>query len=324
MLSWVEFEVSHSVLFFGGNYAFSKRCLEVLSGQHVVAGVVEGAPRKRKLTGIVGWYFQMQRLFDRLRPSRDSVIKAWADKQRVPYFLFEQGGLPSLLTFIAKTGADIGFVASFPRLLPTPVIEALPKGILNLHPSLLPNYRGPNPIFWIYHNQEPEAGVTVHFLDEGEDTGDIVLQARFSVPLGMPFQDFESQILNYGCELMLQALAMAATGEVPRRPQAQLGEGTRARLVSSGEQFVNWNVWSVERVFHFLQGTLAMIRLNPPDRPWRRMVAVLGFNHLKAATPPGSFQRDVDGEYINCLDGRVRVSTIFCFHDFVRSLCQIR
>lgn len=90
---------------------------------------------------------------------------------------FYLGQEQDLVDFMAALDIDIICVNSMLHLLPSSVFSLPPFGALNLHPAGLPKYRGPNPLFWQFYRQEEQIGVTIHFIDEGEDSGNIVKQA---------------------------------------------------------------------------------------------------------------------------------------------------
>src|ERR1051326_1425127 len=69
---------------------------------------------------------------------------------------------------------DLICVASFPRIIPPHILARAKRGGLNVHGALLPKHRGPDPLFRTYFDEDQEAGVTVHWMDEGVDSGDIV------------------------------------------------------------------------------------------------------------------------------------------------------
>ena len=86
--------------------------------------------------------------------------------------------------FIAKIkslNADLAVVCSFNYKVPKVFLDSVKDGFVNVHPSLLPNYRGANPYSAVLINNESETGVTLHFMDEGFDTGDIISQAKFPI-----------------------------------------------------------------------------------------------------------------------------------------------
>ena len=81
---------------------------------------------------------------------------------------------------IKNLNADLGVVASFNKRLPKELLQLTKDGFINLHPSKLPDYRGANPYSHVIINGEEESAITLHFMDENFDTGDIISQYRFN------------------------------------------------------------------------------------------------------------------------------------------------
>src|SRR5713226_7770003 len=78
-------------------------------------------------------------------------------------------------------GVDLIVVAGFARILKRALVDVPRLGCINVHPSLLPHYRGPEPFYWVLANLEKTTGVTIHHVDEGIDTGDIILQRELEI-----------------------------------------------------------------------------------------------------------------------------------------------
>jgi methionyl-tRNA formyltransferase len=83
-----------------------------------------------------------------------------------------------LREYIAETKIDLMITHAFMKIIPKEVFSAPKYGSINIHPSLLPKYRGPSPAYWVLKNKEKDTGLTCHFIDEGVDTGDIINQSN--------------------------------------------------------------------------------------------------------------------------------------------------
>lgn len=118
---------------------------------------------------------------------------------------------------------EVATAACFPWRLPRAARQVPPLGILNIHPSLLPRGRGPEPVFWTLRRGERVTGATVHRMDAGFDTGPIVAQAEMPVPHDVRAPDLENQLMMMGARLLLAALPALAAGELPPRPQPASG-----------------------------------------------------------------------------------------------------
>ncbi len=108
---------------------------------------------------------------------------AW--EQNIPVFEMVRPGDAGTLAALAALQPDVACVSCFSKIIPASLLALPPFGFLNLHPSLLPAYRGPHPLFWLFRQGEQETGVTLHFMDEGLDTGDIALQSPVQFPDGI-------------------------------------------------------------------------------------------------------------------------------------------
>lgn len=137
--------------------------------------------------------------------------------------------------------ADIGVVCSYNNLLKKEFLSTTKMGYINCHPSLLPYYRGAAPYFHIIKNGEKTSGVTLHFMDETFDTGDIVFQQKFEV---MPFETMGSifnrttYMLSDGLIEILSRLEHGA--ELKRTPQVKDKEFIKAPKVG-GNFRIRWN-----------------------------------------------------------------------------------
>jgi methionyl-tRNA formyltransferase len=126
---------------------------------------------------------------------------------------------PECLDRLGELQPDLIAVACFPRRLP-PALLALPRlGCLNLHPSLLPRYRGPAPLFWMFRAGEATSGVTVHRMTEQLDAGPVVAQEAFPIPEGIAGDALMAACAARGARLLVASVRAAARGETARQPQ---------------------------------------------------------------------------------------------------------
>ena len=109
---------------------------------------------------------------------------------------------------------DVIVVAAYGVILRTPVLQAAKYGCLNVHASLLPKYRGAAPIQWAILNGEEETGITIMQMDEGLDTGDILLQERIPIAKDETGESLFAKLSEMGGPLILQVLDQAEAGEL--------------------------------------------------------------------------------------------------------------
>ncbi len=118
---------------------------------------------------------------------------------------------------------EVAVAACFPWRLPRAARDIPPLGILNVHPSLLPAGRGPEPVFWTLRRGEPVTGVTVHRMDAGFDTGPIVAQTEMAIPDGIRAPALEQDLMTRGGSLLVDALPALAAGTLQPWPQPSRG-----------------------------------------------------------------------------------------------------
>jgi methionyl-tRNA formyltransferase len=126
---------------------------------------------------------------------------------------------PSCRAVLEPYQPDVLCVSCFPQILPGSVLQWPRLGGLNLHPSLLPAYRGPSPLFWQFRHDEERAGVTVHIMDTGADSGDILLQEAFPLEEGITGAALTRACARRGARLMAEALRGLAAGTLTGRKQ---------------------------------------------------------------------------------------------------------
>ena len=203
---------------------------------------------------------------------------------------------------------DIICIAGYPWILP-PEVFAIPRlGAINLHTSLLPRHRGPMPMFWVYAHDDRETGVTVHWVAEGADTGDIILQERFPLPRGMNIVPLHESSADRGAALLTAALDAIEAGTATRTPQNDV-LATSEPAVRPGVPIVDFVTWDVERVWHVLSGLHPLFRepLRGPDGAPVRYDGVLGFERSSHGERPGSVTRGPDHLALHCRGGMVRL-----------------
>ena len=101
---------------------------------------------------------------------------ALAAQRDIPAYIVGDASAPASLALLAREKIDLVVVAFFNQLLKPAFLQVPRLGAINAHPSLLPTYRGPAPLFWTYRDNVRTTGLTVHRIAPGEDDGDVLLQ----------------------------------------------------------------------------------------------------------------------------------------------------
>ncbi|HSD82463.1 MAG TPA: formyltransferase family protein [Anaerolineae bacterium] len=193
------------------------------------------------------------------------VSLAW--EQQLPIYQINRLSAVETLDTLAQLQADVACVACFPRRIPGALLKLPRWGFLNLHPALLPDYRGPYPLFWMFRRGEQHFGVTIHFMDEQLDTGDIIAQAEVDLPDGLSGEEADSTLSQYGAELLLDVLSQLEAGRFQRRAQPP---GGSYFSVPQDSDFAIDTTWTAQRAFNFIRGTSDWQRSYPIEvAGWR-------------------------------------------------------
>ena len=265
------------MVYFGMLGDFSRRPLAALlaAGFNVV-GVCVPAAEKRPVIRPLARVTAVSQL-PLLTPFAAATIVSMAWQQAIP--VYEIGDLNASETRarLADLRADVAGVACYDRRIPASVLTIPRHGFLNVHPSLLPDFRGPAPLFWTFREGINQTGVTVHFMDEGLDTGDIALQAPLTLPEGISGAAADGLLADAGGGLLIEALARLQAGTLPRRPQ--VGNG-RAAPTPQPADFHIPTTWPARRAFNFMRGTAE----------WGRPFTILAGDKVVVAHTAVSYQ----------------------------------
>lgn len=193
-------------------------------------------------------------------------------------------------------------VACFPHRLSEALCALAARDCLNLHPSLLPRYRGRTPLFWQLREGEADTGVTLHRVRPRLDAGEIVLQARLALPDGIEAREAARRLAEKGGRLFVEALALyAAHSEPPTRAQ---DEAASSRYGSPGtDDFRVYTEWSARRVFNFMRGTRDWGQPYPIWVDGRDCPLLEALAYEPEAWPGRSPARDGDRVHIQCSPG---------------------
>ncbi len=140
---------------------------------------------------------------------------------------------------------DLFVLASYGRILPQELLELPRAGALNVHPSLLPKYRGATPIQTALYNGERETGVSIMLMDAGLDTGEIVLRKRVAIMPGETYGELHDRLAGLGAKLLGEAIDLAQRGALTRARQD--GEGSLTRPLAKEDLTLDLS-WPPERI----------------------------------------------------------------------------
>lgn len=120
---------------------------------------------------------------------------------------------------LRESGADVAAVVAYGRIIPSACLGAVPHGMVNVHPSLLPRHRGPSPIQWALVSGDRRTGVSTMLLDEGQDTGPILLQETVEIDPRETAEGLSPRLAAIGAQLLVRTLDEMEKGVLESRAQ---------------------------------------------------------------------------------------------------------
>jgi methionyl-tRNA formyltransferase len=166
-------------------------------------------------------------------------VKTFAQKLGLPIFQPENINEQSFIDLFQKLNPEMVVVAAFGKILPKVIIDFPPLGCLNIHPSLLPKYRGAAPINWAIINGETKTGVTIMHMDKGMDSGNIILQSETIIPATENYGQLHDRLAAQGASLLIEAIQQILTGNLTDRAQDHSLVTFAPRLTKETGQ-INW------------------------------------------------------------------------------------
>lgn len=184
---------------------------------------------------------------------QDPVLKEWADKIGVRYLAIKDINNKKNIELLKKYNADIFVSMSFDQIFKEDIL-VLPKlGTINCHAGALPFYRGRNVLNWVLINDESSFGVTVHYIDKGIDTGDIILQHKEKITDKDDYASLLRKATNICAQLLYQSLINILSGEIIRINQKDIDKvGSYCRKRLPGDENINWALKNRE-IFNFVR-----------------------------------------------------------------------
>lgn len=188
--------------------------------------------------------------------------------------MYEPTNLKQFTAEIGSQAWDLFVLASYGRILPQSLLDLPRLGALNVHPSLLPRYRGATPIQTALRNGDRETGVSVMMMDPGMDTGDIVAQESVAIEPEETYGELHDRLAFLGADLLERTLLLAQRDGLRAHPQS--GETTVTRPIGKDDLLVDWT-WDPVKIV----------------------------DHVRAFSPQPAARAQIDGEVVKVLRAHV-------------------
>jgi methionyl-tRNA formyltransferase len=212
-------------LVFLGTPAFAVPTLErLVQAGHQVIAVVTQPDRPR----------------GRGRNAAPPPVKEKALELALPVYQPERVRFPEAVERLRSLAADAMVVVGYGQIIPQSIIDMVPLGIVNVHGSLLPSYRGAGPVQWAIINGETRTGVTTMRIDAGLDTGDLLLKAATPIGPAETAVELASRLAVMGADLLVETLAGLAAGTIAGEKQDP-SQATYAPLLKKEDGLIDWS-----------------------------------------------------------------------------------
>lgn len=157
-----------------------------------------------------------------------------------------------IVDILKDINPDVICVVAYGKIIPKEILEIPKYGCVNVHPSLLPQYRGSAPIQWAILNGDKETGVTTMYLDEGMDSGDIILQTKTPIDKDETSGELWDRLSKIGAELLVETLEKIENKTAPRIKQPK--EFTLAPMLEKSQAKIDWESKTAQEIKNLVRG----------------------------------------------------------------------
>lgn len=190
---------------------------------------------------------------------------------------------------LTSLAPEVIVTVAYGKILPRSILSLPKYGCINLHPSLLPKYRGAAPIEGAIIGGEKETGVTIYIMDEGLDTGDIILQRRITIPQEENSGELSERLAEAGANLLVTTLTQIEQGTATRTPQDH-NIHTMTRPIISNDCLINWE-WPAEKVANLVRALSPKIGAHTFLKGVRIKIWRAHSVSIDSSAPPGTIIR---------------------------------
>lgn len=174
-----------------------------------------------------------------------SPVKSCAVSHNIKVYQPEKIKNSNALEIVNEINPDVIIVVAYGKILPKDILNAAKFGCINVHASLLPKYRGAAPIQWSILNGDDETGVCVMQMDEGIDTGDVLLVKKTPIDINETSAELFDRLSVIGAEALCEALELVESGNAQPTPQPK-GDFGYAKMIDRSLCPIDWNKSALE------------------------------------------------------------------------------
>ena len=189
---------------------------------------------------VVGVITQPDRPKGRGKKVVPTPVKLFAQAAGLKVYQPERIKTPEFTSLLQNLAPQVIVVVAFGQILSPEILQIPLLGCINVHASLLPKYRGAAPIHWAVINGEKATGVTTMYMDEGLDTGDMILSKTVPIAEQDTVGMVHDRLAMLGADVLAETLELIVKGKAPRQAQ-QNSRATYAPLLTKEHEIINWH-----------------------------------------------------------------------------------
>ncbi len=172
--------------------------------------------------------------------------------EAIPIYQPQKAREESFIEILKELEPDVIVVVAYGQILPKSILDIPKYGCINVHGSLLPEYRGAAPMQWSLMNGDEKTGITTMYMAEGMDTGDMILKREIPIEKKCTFALLHDRMAETGADLLLETLTQIENGTAPRTPQNE-SEATYAPRIQKEHERIDWSK-SADEILNFMYG----------------------------------------------------------------------
>lgn len=169
-----------------------------------------------------------------------SPVKKWAEEENLPVLQPEKIRDSEWIEKIRKLNPDLIILCAYAQIIPKEILEIPKYGALNIHPSLLPKYRGASPIHAAILNGDKETGVTIMLMDEKMDHGPTISNFQFSISNKITYKELSDKLVNAAADLLVKTLLNWIEGKIKPKPQDH-SKASFCKVIKKQDGKIDWN-----------------------------------------------------------------------------------
>ncbi len=179
-----------------------------------------------------------------------SPVKEFAVEKNIPVLQPEK--IREIKDTLLQLNPDLFCVVAYGKILPKDILDIPKKGSINVHGSLLPKYRGAAPIQWSVLNGDKKTGITTMYMDEGMDTGDMILQEEVEIGENETTGELWERLSKIGANLLVETLKKIENGTAPRKKQPS--DFTMAPMLNKEMARIDWENKTAKEIKNLVRG----------------------------------------------------------------------